>query len=416
MVGAFPSEVHELVQEFRQHFMAATAEQPVVLFLDALDQLSEADNGRQLHWLPFGPSDPLPSHVKIVVSCLSDRDKNDPVGQPYVAFQQRKLPSENMLNLDALLLDDATTLLFDRWLRAAGRTVNEAQRRLIEDRLDSVPTCRQPLYLKLLFEEAKLWRSYDEPPGPGGSVADLLEQLCQRLSRPENHGESLVPFVLGYITAFSRVQVIDLESERVITSYDTETADLKALANGPLRFPWRIVVLFRGAITFVERCEKDANSVRYPLPVAMEKVWTHSDGHTWVGANQNQLYFFRLEGGGEDDIPRVQSMERRTAIEKRRRRLGKRCGESAKQQTRRSDLDVSTSQQTVSINLRGEDAKSLEAPNQEQKWWTREKVSYVDPGPPDFSYTCNKCKHTEIYNPVLDPPPPACPNCQYSGS
>ena len=216
--GAIPSDIRELIDEFRKHLQAATAEQPVILFLDALDQLAESDNGRQLFWIPFGQ---LPSHVKIVVSCLSDRDEKDPVAQPFIALQRRKLPAENMISLDALSPDEAQTLLFDRWLPAAGRTVAKAQRRLIEQRMKS-ETCRQPLYLKLLFEEVKLWRWFDEPTASssanregdapaepqatelGDGVPALLEQLFNRLSQPEHHGESLVRFVLGYIAAARR--------------------------------------------------------------------------------------------------------------------------------------------------------------------------------------------------------------------
>jgi hypothetical protein len=78
--------------------------------------------------------------------------------------------------------------------------VNKAQRRLIEQRLESEP-CRQPLYLKLLFEEVKLWPSYAIPEPPGEGVPALLGQLCARLSQPENHGELAVRFVLGYLAA-----------------------------------------------------------------------------------------------------------------------------------------------------------------------------------------------------------------------
>lgn len=200
------ADVRELIQEFRKSLTAATAEQPIILFLDALDQLSEADNGRQLFWIPFGP---LPNHVKLVVSCLSDRDEKDPVGQPYVSLKRRNLPGDNMLNLDALSLDDAKTLLFDRWLRAAGRTVNESQRRLIEQRLGAEP-CRHPLYVKLLFEEAKLWRSYHtdvqwrEPDTSNNYVTALLQQLFDRLSLDVNHGKLLVERALGYIAAARR--------------------------------------------------------------------------------------------------------------------------------------------------------------------------------------------------------------------
>lgn len=201
-----PADVRELIQEFRKNLAAATAEQPIILFLDALDQLSDADGGRQLFWIPFGP---LPGHVKLIVSCLSDREEKDPVGQPYVALQRRNLPADNMLNLDALSLDDAKTLLFGRWLRTAGRTVNEVQRRLIEQRLQA-EACRQPLYLKLLFEEARLWRSYDddvqlnEPDTSTNYVTALLQQLFDRLSLEVNHGKLLVERALGYIAAARR--------------------------------------------------------------------------------------------------------------------------------------------------------------------------------------------------------------------
>ena len=41
-------------------------EKPLVLFLDALDQLSDSDNARNLIWLPAE----LPPHVRLVVSTL----------------------------------------------------------------------------------------------------------------------------------------------------------------------------------------------------------------------------------------------------------------------------------------------------------------------------------------------------------
>lgn len=63
---------------------------------------------------------------------------------------------------------------------------------------------RQPLYLKLLFEEVKFWRSYDPPRAPGDGVPALLEQLFDRLSQPENHGPSLVQHGLGYLATARR--------------------------------------------------------------------------------------------------------------------------------------------------------------------------------------------------------------------
>lgn len=244
--GPFPTEIRELIEEFRKHLFteSATARQPVILFLDALDQLSEADDGRQLLWIP---SAPLPGHVKLVVSCLSDRGElQDGVesllpersagssGQPasgpcsppsylnpyFVLRSRTEIPADNWRCLNALSHDEAQRLLFEVWLRSVGRTVDPDQRRHIDERLSSSESeaCRQPLYLKLLFEEVRLWRAWAEPneqtsdrlSSPrvtytsGDSVPALLEQLFERLRRPENHGDLLIERALGYIAAARR--------------------------------------------------------------------------------------------------------------------------------------------------------------------------------------------------------------------
>ena len=43
-----PPEIKELRDEISMHLQAATPEQPLIVFLDALDQLADADNGRLL--------------------------------------------------------------------------------------------------------------------------------------------------------------------------------------------------------------------------------------------------------------------------------------------------------------------------------------------------------------------------------
>jgi WD40 repeat protein len=193
--GDLPTDIDALREELRASFGAATTEEPLVLFLDALDQLSDADQARQLHWLPAGP---LPEHVKLVVSCLSDRTE-DSAGEPFLELRQRQLPDRCFISLSALSREEASTLFFRRWLPRVHRTVTQSQRHRIEERLAS-SDCRQPIYLKLLFEEARLWQSYDEPP-VGEDLSKLLEQYVARLSRPTNHGALLVDRVLGYLSA-----------------------------------------------------------------------------------------------------------------------------------------------------------------------------------------------------------------------
>ena len=70
--GKDPSEVANdfktLCKQFLDDLQLAAKNQPLILFLDSLDQLTDEDNGRNLEWLPFE----LPSNVKIVVSTLPE--------------------------------------------------------------------------------------------------------------------------------------------------------------------------------------------------------------------------------------------------------------------------------------------------------------------------------------------------------
>ncbi len=191
-----PIEAKALSEELQVHLRSATQEQPLILFLDALDQLSNTDNGLLLDWIPIAQ---LPDHVKLVISCLSGRSKDDPASQPYTEFMRRQLPAQNKMNLDVLSENDARMLLFDRWLPHAERMVTHVQQERIERHLKS-GECRQPMYLKLLFEEIRLWHSYDTESKLGESVSAILSQLIERLRQPTNHG-LLVVRVLGYLTA-----------------------------------------------------------------------------------------------------------------------------------------------------------------------------------------------------------------------
>ena len=60
----------------------------------------------------------------------------------------------------------------------------------------------RPLYLKLAFEEARLWPSHvpaeELEPGIDGVIQ---KNLFHRLAREENHGEELVARTVGYLAA-----------------------------------------------------------------------------------------------------------------------------------------------------------------------------------------------------------------------
>ena len=214
--GDPPTELRELEDDFVK-LLADYPEQPIYLFLDALDQLDDSDQGRQLTWLRYSSHLPLPEHVKLVVSCLSEVPDAEPAGQPLRVLEQRQLTTGGV-KIDELTREEAAALLFDRWLRdetgpsttpssdgRPRRTIrSKPQRDYLQQCLDQTTDgteCHRPLYLKILYEEARLWRSFAPPPPAfPATVKDLLHGLFHSLRQPEQHGP-LVNLALSYVAA-----------------------------------------------------------------------------------------------------------------------------------------------------------------------------------------------------------------------
>jgi len=179
-----PDDFQELTTMFPERLNLATADRPLVVFIDAIDQLAAGDPGRRLGWLPTE----LPLHTRIVVSTLP--------GDTLAAASTR---GAAILKLDPMPAVEAEGLL-DRWLDDAGRTLQPEQRAEVLAAFDA--SGGLPLYLKLAFEEAKLWRSDDPHPALAVDVADLIrDNLFARLADPVNHGSLLVERALGYLAA-----------------------------------------------------------------------------------------------------------------------------------------------------------------------------------------------------------------------
>ena len=201
-------ELRELQEEFDRLLGLATAEKPILLFLDALDQLGEADGARQVYWLHT----PLPPHVKAVISCICDEEGPADLNEPYRVLERRKL-------LDGAIAVESLTAPFamraiDLWLqlddRRLGRRrqLTEAQHEAIATRImpDSAAACRRPLYLRILFEECRLWPSWKavRANDVGEDTGALLEGLFRRLAQPAMHGRLLVESALSYIASSRR--------------------------------------------------------------------------------------------------------------------------------------------------------------------------------------------------------------------
>ncbi len=225
---ATPGDYREVVQEFPKRLALATKEKPLLLFLDAVDQLSEADNARNLIWLPRE----LPPHVRLVVSTSTDPGDTE-------AVLKRNLPPTNRLSLDDMSVEEAHRLL-GNWFDDVGRTLqgrgetparSGAQWKYVLDRFQQ---CPRPFYLKLAFEEARRWRSFDALPKTqlDSDIQGLIAQLFAELSTPDRHGETVLAASLGYLMA-ARYGLTEDEMLDVLARDDAVLAEVKTFHRPP---------------------------------------------------------------------------------------------------------------------------------------------------------------------------------------
>lgn len=211
--ASIASDYRELVREFGDRLKLATPQKPLVILLDALDQLSDADHARNLIWLPAE----IPEHVRLVVSTLPGECKN--------ALERRLSPS-SLKQLEPMPKEEADELL-KTWLTEAGRDLEPSQRREVLEKFalsaltegeSASPSAERgmPLYLKLAFEEARRWKSYTPPVDLAPTITGIIRQLFDRLSSNANHGDVVVARSLGYLAAakngLSEDEILDLLS------------------------------------------------------------------------------------------------------------------------------------------------------------------------------------------------------------
>jgi WD40 repeat protein/Flp pilus assembly protein TadD len=184
--GTVPLDFRDLVPELEKRMGLATAENTLVLFLDSLDQLSQSQDARRLSWLPAE----LPEHVSLVVSSRTELD----------IYQNLQGKSAIEKQLGGLEEADGL-LLLDEWLKGAKRALTVNQQGEVLSKFKA--SKGNPLYLKLAFEEARLWTSYQDPQeelaiGVAGIIKD---NMIKRLTDEGNHGKQLVSHALGYLAA-----------------------------------------------------------------------------------------------------------------------------------------------------------------------------------------------------------------------
>ena len=180
--------------------LKVSAERPLLLFIDALDQLGA--QRQRLDWLPRT----LAPNVRVVLSILSDR--------PELAVLRAWMPQGQGLELDPLTRVQGAEAL-RTWLLNEGRQLTPNQEEAVLDGFAPAPQGRgTPLYLRLTFEQARTWRSFDVKSPPPPTVPALIQAYFEEVEKPDRHGRELVAIALGDVAAakhgLAEDEVLDL--------------------------------------------------------------------------------------------------------------------------------------------------------------------------------------------------------------
>jgi tetratricopeptide (TPR) repeat protein len=120
----------------------ATRYRKIVLVLDALNQLEDRDGAPDLVWLP----PVMPENVRLIVSTLP--------GRPLDEIMRREWP---LFHVEPLSLEERQRLI-NEFLRDYGRQLSRA----LTDRIAASPQASNPLYLRILLDELRVFGIHDK--------------------------------------------------------------------------------------------------------------------------------------------------------------------------------------------------------------------------------------------------------------
>eukprot|EP00736_Rhodelphis_marinus_P005781 Rmarinus@m.16262 len=204
------ADYKELVCEFHAALRTTTEQRPLVIFLDALNQLTDIQ-GLALEWFPTI----LPPNVRLICSTTTTGD-----GETTFRVINRKLDAHhaadvNLNELAPMTVTDGIYILHS-WLSKYKRQLPGWQLSKLISRFKQNPS---PLYLKLAFETSLSWRSYSPPSDVTmrktvrGLINDIFDRLC------ESHGTELCFASLGCLTV-ARYGLSNTEMEDILSLND----------------------------------------------------------------------------------------------------------------------------------------------------------------------------------------------------
>ncbi len=218
----------DILAAFAVRLTEGSAERPIVLFIDALDQLASAWLSNAMNWLPAR----LAPHCRLILSARAEQELVDyelrlhpdrlllrmaveeTVSENAQTAKQRldQLASLHLVEIGGLDPDNGEAAL-TQYLARSNRRLTDGQRRAV---LDGFARHGLPLWLKLAADTAIRWSSWDTPADLPADVFGLIRASLSHLSEESRHGHELVATALGFLAASSagltEAELLDLLS------------------------------------------------------------------------------------------------------------------------------------------------------------------------------------------------------------
>lgn len=173
--------IHKLTEYFLKCLSYASQDKPIIIFIDAFDQLIDMDHISSLNWLPVE----LPEHVKMIIS----------IGNNSVSKVEKRIPKLNIIELTPMSTTEGKEMITN-WLNSVSRTLQPNQ---FDAVMKAFENNGSPLYLRLLFEKVYHWKSYSSHKSFSENITGLMNEFLEYISDDMNHGEILVSKCLSLI-------------------------------------------------------------------------------------------------------------------------------------------------------------------------------------------------------------------------
>ncbi|XP_041926854.1 NACHT and WD repeat domain-containing protein 2 isoform X2 [Alosa sapidissima] len=232
LIHFLPQKIQEMRELLVNLLGESSFHRPLVIVLDALEQLSDADEARKLWWLPAH----LPRTVRIVVSTLPNKHG--------ILQKLRSLVHDEFRYVELIQRDrKACSQTLKQQLLSVKRKVTSGQQIYVNEALAK---CTLPMFVNLIYREVVNWRSHKDVDDTSlsATVHDSIERLF--FSVEDKLGSRFVFRALGYIT-MSKAGLTEMELEDILSLDNSVLGDIMVSSNlkNPLRVSYDLIARLR---------------------------------------------------------------------------------------------------------------------------------------------------------------------------